>query len=119
MPCLFSEEDPRCLLVLEMYTPYSGVIAVSSAPLRSSLATWPIGPQAIQSLLFSGHPERSGLGRDRSLRRLGEPCAYQLRDHDRDVELPEQRFEVINMVAGGWTGTTAPEPTLVNEPRLT
>ena len=37
--------------------------------------------------------ERSGLGRAVSLLRLGEPCVYQLRDHDRDVELPKRRFE--------------------------
>src|SRR5262245_37819368 len=41
----------------------------------------------------SGYPERSDLGRATLLRRLGESCTHELRDHDRNVELPEQRFE--------------------------
>ena len=42
---------------------------------------------------FSGYHERSGLGRAMALRCLGEPRAHQLRDDDRNVELPEHRCQ--------------------------
>ena len=50
-------------------------------------------PRTIRSSLFSGHSYCSNLGHATPLRRLGESCAHELRNHDRDVELPEQRFE--------------------------
>src|SRR5215469_2032409 len=59
------------------------------------------------------------LGRAVSLRRMRKPRAHQLRDYDRNVELPEHRLERGQDRSGCWTGTTAPEPTLVSEPRLT
>src|SRR5262245_66399361 len=49
----------------------------------------------------SGYPERSDLGRATLLRRLGESRAHELRNHDRNVELPEQRFEG-DQYGGGW-----------------
>ena len=42
---------------------------------------------------MAGHLERSGVGRARPLRRLGKPRAHELRDYDRNVELPKYRFE--------------------------
>src|SRR5262249_53141216 len=60
-------------------------------------------PRTIRSPLFFGHSYCSNLGRVTLLRRLGESCAHELRNHDRDVELPEQRFEgdQYGGVAGG------------------
>src|SRR5262245_26720588 len=68
-------------------------VDAKSASLAEGITT-KTGPQSSNNKLsVSGYHERSGLGRAVSLRRLGEPRAHQLRDDDRNVELPEHRFQ--------------------------